>query len=130
MHLAGVPVTEIATTLGYTDSAAVWTDVKVALKRVIGAQSTEVDELRCLELARLDDLLHRAIQVADREHAVLYQGADTGFKDDGPVLAAVHTVLKIMQQRARLLGLDAPTRLAIDGAVRYELVGVDVEKLT
>ena len=56
------------------------------------------DELLALELSRLDGLL-----------AKVYPMAAQGD------LQAVDRVLKICERRARLLGLDAPTRTALQG---------------
>lgn len=78
------------------------------------------EELRKVELERLDDLYRRAVEVLEREHVHISEGRvvrdlnpETGDKstivDDGPVLAAIDRALKIQDRRAKLLGLDAPT---------------------
>jgi hypothetical protein len=43
--------------------------------------------------------------------------------DDAPVLAAIDRLLRIQERRARLLGLDAPTRS------RIEVVDDDVARM-
>jgi cell division septal protein FtsQ len=73
------------------------------------------DELRALELARLDRLEIAANEVLEREHVTVSNGrivvlGESPLPDDAPVLAAIDRLLKIQERRARLLGLDAPTK--------------------
>jgi hypothetical protein len=51
--------------------------------------------------------------------------------DDAPVLAAVDRLLKVQERRAKLLGLDVPVKrqVEVDGGLRYEVVGVDLDQL-
>lgn len=49
--------------------------------------------------------------------------------DDAPVLAAVDRLVKISESRRKLLGVDAAQKMETTGVVRYELVGVDIDKL-
>jgi hypothetical protein len=66
---------------------------------VARAQITaSADELRSEELSRLDGML-----------AKIYPMAESGD------FAAIDRVLKIGERRARLLGLDAPVRTALEG---------------
>lgn len=60
--------------------------------------TAHVDEIRAEELSRLDGMLDK-----------LYPKAARGD------LAAADRVLKIAERRARLLGLDAPVRTALQG---------------
>jgi len=48
---------------------------------------------------------------------------------DAPVLAANDRLLRIQERRAKLLGIEAPTQIVTDATVRYEIVGVDIDKL-
>jgi len=52
-------------------------------------------------------------------------------EDDGPVLSAIDTILKIESRRAKLLGLDAPvkTDLNVNADVQYTVVGVDTDTM-
>lgn len=74
------------------------------------------DELRMLENDRLDDLLR----------TWLTRSKDSGV--DGARAAAI--VLRIMQRRAKLNGLDAPAKLDVNvsGSIMHEL-GVNPEEL-
>ena len=83
----GATFEAIAAHLGYHNHSGAYKAVRRAMQRTL---QEPADELRALELARLDDLL-KGVWVA----------ACTG---DG---TAVDRVLKIMARRADLLGLDA-----------------------
>ena len=74
---------------------------------------TDANELRRADLERLDAMLPNNILMAV-----------AGDKD------AVNSVLKIMERRAKLLGLDAPTKQEVTGRVAsYRVEGVDIDKL-
>jgi len=61
--------------------------------------------LRALELLRLDELLN-----------ALW---DTAIAGD---LKAVDRVLKVMERRAKLLGLDAPFEIKTDGQIHIKVI--------
>ncbi len=52
------------------------------------------------------------------------------YEDDAPVLAAIDRRIKLDDQEAKLLGLYAKVEVAHSGGVTYEIVGVDMSKLT
>lgn len=149
LRLAGNDWQAVADALGYTTRGAACQDVTRALKQAIKDQNANVDEWREQELQHLDALRQRAWDVMEREHLLVQAGrvvrdgqdvdAETGdpvpgtgvqLVDHGPTLAAIDRLLKIQERRAKLLGLDAPTQVAVSGGVRYELVGVDTTQLT
>lgn len=106
--------------------------------RVISRALTSVtkepaEELRSLELGRCDVLLTEAMQTVKAFHPLVSAGRvvsapmlnnqgepirnpETGdvltrvLEDKAPKLAAIHTAVKVMERRAKLLGLDAPIR--------------------
>lgn len=82
----------IAARLGYKTRQAAYTAVDRALKRVL---QEPTDEVRKIEAERLDALL-----------LAMWTPAQQG--DQG----AIDRVLRIMERRARLLGIDAPTKIA------------------
>jgi len=92
LRKAGVAFDEIARTLGYAGPSSAYRAVMSALKRTL---QEPADEVRKLELARLD----RAQRTAWER---MLQGD----------LDALGKVLKIMERRAKLLGLEAPTKIA------------------
>jgi len=93
------------------------------------------EELLAMELARCDALFSEAMSVVQAFHP-LVQGGEvvrtvvededgkalrdpaTGsvitvaIEDKAPKLAAINTALRVMERRARLLGLDKPTKVA------------------
>lgn len=83
----GFQYEEIAAQCGYNNKGAAWN----AVQRLLSKYKTEaVNELRIVETARLDDLLRPFMLRAMK-----------GEKD------AAFVVLRIMERRAKLLGLDA-----------------------
>ncbi|MER6191786.1 hypothetical protein [Streptomyces cyaneofuscatus] len=105
----------IAAELGFNHRADAYNAVKRVLKETVREAGEDV---RALELERLDRLEAAANEVLEREHVTVSNGRvvslnETPLPDDGPVLAAIDRLLKIQERRARLLGLDAPTKAAI-----------------
>lgn len=79
-------------------------------------------KLRELEVERLDRMQLTVLNILDRDHYVVSDGrvvtrvdAETDEKvpvaDPGPVFQAIDRLLKIQERRAKLLGLDAPTKV-------------------
>lgn len=105
--------------------------VKRALRMIV---QEPAEDVRTLELERLDRLYEAALAVLEREHVtvsqgkVIYNGTEP-LLDDGPVLQAIDRLLKIQERRARLLGLDAATKTNVSGGVRVDIVGVDMDQL-
>jgi len=104
LRATGVSFAEIAAQLGYPSENAANKAVLTALRREV---HEEANHLRTLEGLRLDDL-----------HAAAWDKAMAGDP------AAIGCVLRIMERRARLFGLDAPQRVDVgradidlDGAV-------------
>lgn len=93
MRLAGLDFQNIAEQLGYSNRAAVVTDVQKAISARIEDGTRSIDELREMELLRLDRL----------QAAVWVQALAGDHK-------AIDQSLKIIDRRCKLLGLDAPER--------------------
>lgn len=74
-------------------------DVRTALADRRAELNDDVDELRALEADRLDRLFFVAYKKAVRDQD----------------LAAIDRTLRIMERRARLLGLDMPVRAELSG---------------
>lgn len=106
-----------------------------AVQRALQATVQEpAEELRQLELARLDDMWAAVLEVLEAKHFTVSQGrivyyGDVPLADDAPVLAAVDRLLRIQERRAKLLGLDAPAKAEVGGKLTYEITGVDLDKL-
>ncbi|HEX7060683.1 MAG TPA: hypothetical protein VF200_01875 [Woeseiaceae bacterium] len=50
-------------------------------------------------------------------------------RDAGTRLQAIKRLVEVQARAARLLGLDAPEKIEQSGIIRYEIAGVDMEKL-
>lgn len=106
---------EIARELGFSEPTVARRAVERALVAVVAEPA---GQLRTLELARLDLLLGKAWAVLQAEHIAVSQGRviidprnGEPMTDHGPVLAAIDRVLRIMERRSKLLGLDAPIKV-------------------
>jgi hypothetical protein len=139
LRARGWTLQRVSDELGYGGAQNVIRALKAHTTAVTGEAAAE---LRQRELTELDRLTEAATRVLEARHFVFQQGrlctmpgADGGepvpVEDDAPVLRAVETLLRIQERRARLLGLDAPTRQEVEATlVRYQVEGVDLARLT
>ena len=130
LRCRGLSYRQIAADLGMSVSS-VHDAVHRALAEIV---REDVGQLRALELERLDSMEAAVWQVLERKHLTVSNGRvvyheDEPLEDDAPVLHAVDRLLRIAERRARLLGLDQPVRVDVDAALRYEIVGVEVDRL-
>lgn len=97
LRKSGMTYEEIGHSMGVTKQAAHKLVMK-ELKRLAELHHESANELRALELARLDDI-----------NKVLY-GKISGDSNENkpPDLASIDRYLKLMERRAKLLGLDQP----------------------
>lgn len=95
LRTAGATYEEIARTLGYSSRSAAYHAVQKALKDML---QEPADDLRKVEAERLDKL----------QRALWKQAMDGN-------QGAVDRVLRIMERRAKLLGLDAPVKQEVSG---------------
>lgn len=93
LRLAGADLQTIADRLGYAGRAAVCVDLGRAYDVALAEMTRDAEELRALELARLDRL-----------QAAVWAAAMAGN------VRAADTALRVIDRRCRLLGLDAPQR--------------------
>jgi hypothetical protein len=128
LRARNMPYSEIAAELGISKSQA-YEGVQRALADTVREPA---DDVRQLELLRLDELARAAREVMTGTHYVVSQGkvvrltrGGAPLEDDGPVLAAIDRLLKIQERRARLLGLDSPQRVSIEA----QQLGDDVRGL-
>ncbi|WP_055477608.1 sigma factor-like helix-turn-helix DNA-binding protein [Sphaerimonospora mesophila] len=130
LRARGLSYEQIAEQLGVSRSNAY-----LAVQRAIADIVREpAEEVRQLELVRLDEMHRAALGVLEATHYVVDKGKVVMWDgqpliDDGPVLAAVDRMLKIQARRAALLGLDAEKKVSLSGGVTYEVVGVDPAQL-
>lgn len=113
LRQAGASYRAIARQLG-VDVRIAWEDVQAELGALRDLATNQAEDIRELELRRLDDIVMKA---------TLLLG--TGCVKAGDLL------VKCMERRARLLGLDAPTKVAPtnpSGDKPYE--GYDLSQLS
>lgn len=104
MRIQGFTFEQIASEVGYQGASGAWQ----AYKRVKETHIFEsVEEARQLELMRLDELMY-----------ALWERALEGD------LSAVACLLKIMDRRAKLLGLDKPEKVEVN---KWEFDGADLD---
>ncbi len=102
----GLTFDAIAKQLGYANASGSYKAFGNALKRII---YDEVEQTRKMEMDRLD-MAQQAIMTK------VSQG-------DVP---AVHALIRLMERRARLLGLDMPTKAQIE-VTHYDSDTIDAE---
>lgn len=99
--------------LGYSDSGAARKDLIRALKQNLDEERAEAGIYRQQENERLDSLLEAVWDKATTPSLILdREGIEVSREID---LKAVDTVLKLMDRRAKLNGLDMPVKAELSG---------------
>lgn len=99
--------------LGYGSRQSATKDFKRALEERRDDQAAEASVYRQEENERLDALLEVVWPRATEPTPVFKDGEEVGSEID---LKAVETVLKLMDRRAKLMGIDMPTKAEVTGA--------------
>lgn len=112
LRATGAGYRVIAARLGYETASG----AHKAVQRALAAVPVEdVAELRALECERLDVLTEKLWTVLNTRYPLLAPGVELvgsdgkPVADPAPILAAIDRLARISEQRARLLGLNAPT---------------------
>lgn len=124
---------QIARELGYqTRSAAYY-----AVQRGLGDSVLEAnDEVRQMEVERLDELSRRALRVVATPHYRIHNGelikhpeTEEYLLDHAPVLKAIETLIKLSERKSHLLGLDAVKRVEVltPGMIDEEIARLSAE---
>lgn len=95
LRMAGYTYDVIAEQIGYADGGSAYKAVMLGIQKTL---QEPADEVRKIEVARLDKLL-----------AGIYLQAKQGN------LPAMDRVLKVMERRDKLLGLDRPVQWEVSG---------------
>ena len=107
LRKAGTPFELIAKELGYKSRQHAFYSVQAALRKILQEPS---DELRTLDVQRLDTMIQQLwlFVVAPTVKAVPIGGGNVAMQVwDEAKFHAVTAVLRVMDRRAKLLGLDA-----------------------
>lgn len=112
LRATGASYKVIAVKLGYTNESG----AHKAVQRALAAVPVEdVAELRAIECERLDVLTEKLWTVLSTRYPhevggrIIVDSEDKPVGDPAVILAAVNRLARISEQRARLLGLNAPT---------------------
>ena len=112
LRLEGLSFRKIADRVG-VDTAQAWHDLQTVLSELKEAAREDAEAVLAVELMRLDELTERCWP--------LVESGD---------MKAVDRLLRIMERRAKLLGLDAPTKIApTDPSGETEYAGLTDERL-
>ena len=110
----GLTYAEIASRVGFDSEAGARKTVNTALEKLIQETTETAEEVRRLELERLDAMLIAIWPAATAtEHTETIAGE--AFTAAGPDTRQVAAALKLMERRAKLLGLDAPAKHEVAG---------------
>lgn len=116
LRIAGKGYREIGEVLG-TSTTTAYTDVMNALRDTLATRAEKAVELRQLEIERLDKMLD-----------ALWSRA-VGKDSTRPNVALIDRVLRIMERRAKLCGLDAPvTQITITPEQAAQLSDAALER--
>lgn len=133
-----VPYADIAAAEGISESTA-RSDYQRALEALKREQDGQARFNVARQLAALDVAERAAWKVLRTDHITVQHGKIVRHEegedgtpgkpvlDDGPVLNAIDRILKISERRARLLGLDAPTRIEVSDTVDAEIARLAAE---
>jgi hypothetical protein len=129
LRAEGKTYDQIAEALDFSDRSLARRSVERALAATVREPA---DELRQLELIRLDALWVEAVKVMTTEHITVNNGRvievdGVPLKDDGPTLSAIDRLLKIMERRAKLVGLDSATKVEV---LSVDALDREIAKLT
>lgn len=132
LRARGVTYQQIADQLGYGDAS----NARRAVKQCIEAVRAEGGrELKAIQRDQLDYLTRAVLAVLERQHLTITQSGKVvtmdgaPIIDDAPVLAATDRLLRIMERRAKLEGMDAAERrevLTLD-AIDAEIAALTAE---
>jgi hypothetical protein len=130
LRACGASYQHIADQLNFANRSAARKAVQRALADTVREPAEEV---RQIQLAQLDRLTREALKVLERTHIHVSQGrvvkSDDGvpLEDDAPVLNAIDRLLKIQERRAKLLGLDAPSKVEV---LSLDAIDAEISRLS
>jgi hypothetical protein len=132
----GLNYRQIAGEMGWASQKSAYQAVQRGLADSVSEANEEV---RRLELDKLDEWQRHALRVLAKPHYAVSQGVvvtlkdgdgkETPVDDDMPILHAIDRLLKISERRSRLLGLDAPAKSRVE-VITEDAVDAEIKRLT
>jgi len=126
---------QIATEMGYADPSGAYQAVQRGLNDMATDAGAEVKQL---ELDRLDDIARGFQRIFATKHYVVSVGAGkvvmdpakpgVPLVDDAPVIQAGLALLRVMERRAKYLGLDAPAQSRVE-VISETTVDAEIKRL-
>ncbi len=121
---------QIAAKLEFADKSGAWRAVQRGLTMAV---KEPTQDMILLDLGELDRLARAAWNVLGTTHYVVDRGEvvflnDEPVLDDAPVLAAIGKLLDIQVRRAKLVGLDAPSKSRVE-VVTEDAVDAEIRRL-
>lgn len=120
MKKRGYTWTQVAEQLGYSTAAVAAQDVLKALHDANKLVREQIDGYRQLEIEKLDALERLMWAIVRKKHILAQHGrimfdpqSGEPMIDQAPLFMAADRLVKIHERRAKLLGLDAPTKLEV-----------------
>lgn len=129
---AGMTLQEIGDKFGIT-KGAVFNRIRKYSTEIV---ETAADSYRDHEIEKLDEMETKLWEIVGKKHyrvdhgklIVLGQeGEEEVLSDDEPIMKAIDRLLKVMERRAKLLGLDNPVKQDVNVSVETrdeELLGI------
>lgn len=118
LRAQGASVEEIAATLGYANKGTASKAVQRALQAVV---RPDVEQLRALQGDELDAIQQECWRIISTPHPkvsasgriVVDPSTGEPVTDPAPIVAALNTLVRVGERRAKLLGLDGPAKVEI-----------------
>lgn len=132
LRAEGLSYEAIAEQLGFSDRTNARRAVRRALREIVQGPA---EKLLAIHMERLETLYEAAVEVLEADHVVVSHGRiicdDDGqpLKDDGPKLAAIREARSTLDSFWTLTGMKKPAKVEHSGGVKYEIIGVDTERL-
>lgn len=124
---------QIARECGYSSAAVAYTAARQEMARRQETLHETIDDYREKELSRLEMAGAEVLRVMRNKHLVVSngrvvfhgpEGQETELVDDGPVLAAVNTLVKVSESIRKLIGADAASKTEAQVNVNYTVEGI------
>jgi len=105
-------------------------------RTVAAAPQQAVSDMRAQQNARLEMVLRRLEDIADRKHVLVSGGeivrGEDGepLQDSGPELQALRDLRAAVEAQAKLNGTNAPAQVTVNGQISFLINNVDMGNLS